>query len=176
MSKRELLLTMLEETAQSFSGFQVNDKGHALQTATRAFRAGADDEVVVAALFHDAAKAVCAPRHGELIADMLQQHVRAEVEQVLRMHQDFTAAHLSNGRGSWRRWLHAWRPSYRLTVQFVDEWDAPSRDPSYPTEPLDFFLPLVDRVLTARYPLRRSVVQRIVRRLRRELKERIKSK
>ena len=37
-------------------GFAVDQLGHALQTATRAERAGADPELVVAALMHDVGK------------------------------------------------------------------------------------------------------------------------
>ena len=154
MVTRALLLTLMEETARSDSGFAVNDRDHALQTATRAERAGADDEIVVAALFHDAAKAVDHRHHGALIAGLLAEHVRSEVEYALRVHQDFTAAHLDNARSRHRRWLHRANPHHRLAARFVDEWDAPSRDPDYDTEPLDHFEAALDRVLARRYPPR----------------------
>jgi predicted HD phosphohydrolase len=176
MTGRSLLLEMLEATATSYSGFEVNDRDHALQTATRAVRAGADDEVVVAALFHDAAKSVDPVRHGQVIAGMLSPHVRPEVACALLIHQDYTATHLDNGRGRWRRWLHLGRRGHRLAAKFVDEWDGPSRDPRYPTEPLAAFLPALDRVLAQRYPLPRPLVPRIrqglARRLRRTVPDR----
>src|SRR5687767_13799413 len=37
-------------------GFAIDQLGHALQTATRAERAGADAELIVAALMHDVGK------------------------------------------------------------------------------------------------------------------------
>jgi hypothetical protein len=163
MTRRSLLLEMLEETTGSSSGFEVDDRAHALQTATRALRAGADDELVVAALFHDAAKSVDATRHGQLIAGMLSPHVRPEVVRVLRIHQDYTAAHLDNGRGRWRRWLHRGRPGHQLATRFVDEWDAPSRELAYASEPVETFLPIVDRVLAGSYPERRPIVSRVAR-------------
>ena len=160
MATRALLLTLLEATARSDSGFAVNDRDHALQTATRAERAGADDEIVVAALFHDAAKAVDHRNHGALIAGLLAEHVRAEVEYALRVHQDFTATHLDNARSRHRRWLHRANPHHHLAARFVDEWDAPSRDPDYDTEPLEHFEAVLDRVLARRYPPRLTLRHR----------------
>lgn len=154
MATAPLLSAMLEATARTDSGFEVNDRDHALQTATRARRAGADAELVVAALFHDAAKAVDGRRHGRLIAGLLAPHVRPEVEFVLRVHQDLTARHLDNGRSPSRRLLHRAHPAYPLAVRFVEEWDVPARDPDYPTEPLEQFRPLVEQVLAQRYPPR----------------------
>jgi predicted HD phosphohydrolase len=130
-------------------------------TAAVAEQAGADAELVVAALFHDAAKAVDSRRHGRLIADLLGPHVRPEVEHVLRVHQDLTARRLDNGRSRHRRLIHRARPGYALAVRFVEDWDLPARDPDYPTEPLEHFQPLVDRVLARRYPPRIPLGRRL---------------
>lgn len=161
MATRTLLFALLDATSESDSGFEVNDRDHALQAATRADRADADDEIVVAALFHDAAKAVDHRRHSGLIADLLALHVRPEVEYALRVHQDFAAAHLDNGRSPRRRLLHRANRHYALAARFVDEWDAPSRDPDYDTAPLEHFEPAVDRVLAQRYPRRIPLRRRV---------------
>ncbi len=47
------VLALLEKSAQIDDGSGVTQKEHCLQTATRALRDGADEELVVAALFHD---------------------------------------------------------------------------------------------------------------------------
>ena len=65
----------------------------AVQTATRAERAGADAEVVVAALCHDIGKAVSVPNHPEIAAAILKPYVRPEVHDMIRVHQDFQGRH-----------------------------------------------------------------------------------
>lgn len=172
MATRSLLLEMLEATSATDSGFGVNDRDHAIQVATRARRAGADDEVVVAALFHDSAKAIDAHHHGEIIATMLAPHVRPDVVWMLRQHQDYTATEIDNGHNPLRR--HAYRVLRRgerhdLAVRFVDEWDLPGRDPEYPTDPVESFFPEIDRVLAQRRevhpPLVTWVARRVVRKV-----------
>lgn len=148
MANRKLLLEMLEATSASDSGFAVNDRDHAVQVATRARRAGADDEVVVAALFHDAAKSIDAYSHGKLIATMLAPHVRPEVVWMLEQHQDYTATQIDNGHSPFARLVHRFRGSrHQLAVRFVDEWDLAARDPEYDSDPLESFHPQIDRVL-----------------------------
>lgn len=153
MATRSLLLEMLEATSATDSGFEVNDRDHAVQVATRARRSGADDEVVVAALFHDSAKAIDAHSHGEIIATMLAPHVRDDVVWMLRQHQDYTATEIDNGHNPLRRLAYRFvqrGERHDLAVRFVDEWDLPGRDPEYPSDPVESFHPEIDRVLAQR--------------------------
>ena len=53
---------------QSFSGYKVSRLGHSLQTATRAWRDGADEETIVVALLHDIGDTLSPENHGELAA------------------------------------------------------------------------------------------------------------
>lgn len=155
MANRTLLLEMLEATSASDSGFEVNDRDHAVQVATRARRAGADDEVIVAALFHDAAKSIDAYTHGKLIASMLAPHVRPEVVWMLKQHQDYTATQIDNGHSPFSRLIHRFRgPRHELAVRFVDEWDLAARDPQYDSDPLGSFYPEIDRVLAQKRQVR----------------------
>src|ERR1017187_1423263 len=50
------VLALLESLSTVVDGFAVDQLTHCLQTATRAERAGADDELVVASLCHDIGK------------------------------------------------------------------------------------------------------------------------
>ena len=54
---------MLDELAGITDGFAVDQLTHCLQTATRAERDGADEEMVMAALCHDIGKVVSVPNH-----------------------------------------------------------------------------------------------------------------
>src|SRR5262245_13252244 len=64
----ERVLAMLRSLSEVVDGFAVDQLTHCLQTATLAERAGADDEVVIAALCHDVGKAVSVPNHPEIAA------------------------------------------------------------------------------------------------------------
>ena len=54
-------------------GFAVDQLSHALQTATRAERAGADEQVVVAALMHDVGKLVGDENHDAVSAETVRR-------------------------------------------------------------------------------------------------------
>src|SRR5687767_11293258 len=57
------VIMLLESLREISDGFSTDQLTHCLQTATLAERAGADDEVVVAALCHDIGKAISVPNH-----------------------------------------------------------------------------------------------------------------
>src|SRR5690625_3995924 len=47
------LLKAVEELHNSFSGYRISRYEHSLQAATRAYRAGEDEDMIVGALLHD---------------------------------------------------------------------------------------------------------------------------
>src|SRR5438445_3115753 len=69
------VLAMLESLSDIVDGFATDQLTHCLQTATLAERAGADDEVVVAALCHDIGKAISVPNHPAIAAAILQPYL-----------------------------------------------------------------------------------------------------
>ena len=79
----ESVLAMLESLADVVDGFAVDQLTHCLQTATRAERAGADDEWVVASLCHDIGKVVSVPNHPRIAAEVLRPYVRPEITAVI---------------------------------------------------------------------------------------------
>src|SRR5687767_8575027 len=87
------ILDLLRSIRATNVGFGVDQLEHALQTATRAERAGADDDVIVAALCHDIAKAISEPNHPAVAAALLQPYVRDEVVWIIQVHQDFQGRH-----------------------------------------------------------------------------------
>ncbi len=142
------VLAMLESLDEVVDGFAVDQLTHCLQTATRAERAGADDELIVASLCHDIGKAVSVPNHPRIAAEILRPYVRPEVTEAILAHQDFQGRHYyahfdldPNARDQYRN-----EPWYRLAERFAVEWDQVSFDPDYPTEPLSHFEPLVRSV------------------------------
>src|ERR1700676_4229834 len=135
------VLAMLESLSDVYDGFAVDQLTHCLQTATRAERAGADDELVVAYLCHAIGKAVCGPNPPRIAAEILRPYVRAEVTAAIAAHQDFQGRHYYHHfdldpdmRDRYRE--EDW---FEMAEQFADEWDQNSFDPEYPTEPLSHF-------------------------------------
>ena len=144
----ELVLNLLRSLRAITDGFATDQLTHCLQTATRAERAGADREVVVASLCHDIGKAVSVPNHPAIAAEILKPYVREEVYWMIRAHQDFQGRHYyhhfggdPNARDQYRE-----QPWFDLAARFADEWDQISFDPDYDTEALEHFEPLVNEV------------------------------
>ncbi len=135
------VLGMLRSLADVTDGFAVDQLTHSLQTATRAERAGADDEVVVASLCHDIGKAVSVPNHPLIGAEILKPYVRDDVYQMIRAHQDFQGRHYYAhfGGDPDAREQYRGQPWFALAEQFADDWDQVAFDPAYDTLPLDHF-------------------------------------
>ncbi|HEX4778499.1 MAG TPA: HD domain-containing protein [Acidimicrobiia bacterium] len=147
----ERVLGMLRSLEDVTDGFAVDQLTHCLQTATLAERAGADDEVVVAALCHDIGKAVSVPNHPAIAAAILRPYVRDEVYDMIRVHQDFQGRHYyahfggdPDAREKHRGELDG--ETFALAARFADDWDQVAFDPNGPTEPLEHFEPVVRSV------------------------------
>jgi predicted HD phosphohydrolase len=144
----DLVLALLRSLADITDGFATDQLTHCLQTATRAERAGADPEVVVASLCHDIGKAISVPNHPAIAAEILKPYVRDEVYSMIRAHQDFQGRHYYQhfGGDPDAREQYRGQPWFDLAARFADEWDQISFDPDYDTEPLEHFEPLVNEV------------------------------
>ena len=142
------VLAMLRSLDSIVDGFATDQLTHCLQTATRAERAGADDEVVVASLCHDIGKAISVPNHPGIAAEILKPYVREDVYWMIKAHQDFQGRHYYAhfGADPNARDKYAGSDWYGLAEQFADEWDQTSFDPDYDTESLEHFEPLVRKV------------------------------
>lgn len=142
------VLVMLESLSEVVDGFAVDQLTHCLQTATRAERDGADDELVVASLCHDIGKAVSVPNHPRIAAEILRPYVRPEVTAAIAAHQDFQGRHYYAHFGLDPDLRDTFRqePWFELAERFADCWDQNSFDPEYPTEGLAHFEPKVRAV------------------------------
>ncbi len=70
----------------TFDGYAISRQQHALQTATRALRDGADEELVVAALLHDLGDALAPHNHGEFAAAILRPYVSDRTWWIVQHH------------------------------------------------------------------------------------------
>lgn len=145
------ILQMLRSLEAITDGFAVDQLTHSLQTAARAEAAGADEEIIVAALLHDVGKAISVANHPRIAAEILRAYVRPEVTSMIEFHQDFQGQHYYAhlGMDPTLRTRHVDQPWFELAQQFADEWDQTSFDPEGPIPALEHFEPMVHRVFSA---------------------------
>jgi predicted HD phosphohydrolase len=144
------ILAALRHLEHSIEGYPVSRLEHSLQTATRAAADGADEEMIVAALLHDIGDDLSPYNHAELGAAILRPYVRAEVTWVVEQHglfQTYFYVHHMGGDRFARERLRA-HPWFDVCAHFADRWDQASFDPDYPSKPLDFFEPMVQKIFT----------------------------
>jgi predicted HD phosphohydrolase len=142
------LMGMLNDLSGD-QAYNLNRKDHSLQTATRALRDGADEELIVVALFHDVGEALGPMNHGEIAAAILHPFISENNYNMLKYHglfqTYFFAAHLGldpNAREHYKS-----QPWYQQTVDFCAKYDEVSFDPAYKNEPMSTFEPMVRRLL-----------------------------
>jgi predicted HD phosphohydrolase len=142
------LLLQLEEQVD---GFAVNQLLHSLQTATRAVRDGAKEEMTVAALCHDIGKVISVENHPAIAAEILKPYVSRETYQIIRTHQDFQGRHYYAlmGKDPDARQKYSGEQWFEMACLFTDGWDQISFDPEYDTLPLSYFEPMIERVFAS---------------------------
>lgn len=152
-STADRVLEQLRGLAGSLGGYKIDRLEHSLQSATRAYRDDADEEMVVAALLHDIGDLLSPHNHSALAAEVLRPYVTERVYWIVRQHGLFQsyyyAHHFGDDRNARDRYIdHPW---YQDTVDFCEHWDQSSFDPEYESLPLEFFEPMVRRIF-AREP------------------------
>lgn len=135
------------------SPYPISRLGHSLQTATRAERDGADDELIVCALLHDIGDLLAPASHSQIAAALLAPYVSEKNHWIVKHHGVFQGYYYFHFYGLDRDAREAYRdhPHYQACVDFCADWDQVSFDPDYDTKPLEHFEPLV-RALFAREP------------------------
>ncbi len=142
------LLAALVDLDQGLSGYRVTRLGHSLQTATRAWRDGADTDWVVSALLHDIGDIYAPYNHDEYAATILKPFVREQCRWVVEKHGDFQMLYYGHFVGGNRHKRDQWAGHryFEDCAAFCERWDQASFDPGYDTLPLDFFRDMVAEV------------------------------
>ena len=143
-----VILGMLDAQKGDPMGYQVTRYEHALQSATRAFRAGASEEMVVAALVHDVGDSLAPYNHPELAAAMLKPYVSPETHWIVHHHGIFQGLYYFHHLGRDRHVREAYRghEHFEATAAFCEDWDQVSFDPNYDSMPLSAFEPALHRI------------------------------
>ncbi len=154
------LLKALVELDESLSGYQITRLGHSVQSATRAWRDGADTDWVVSALLHDIGDIYAPYNHDEYAATILRPFVREQCAWCVQTHGDFQMVYYGHHVGGDPHKRDKYRDNayFDDCAEFCERWDQASFDPDYDDLPLEFFAPMVDEVF-ARTPYDPEVIR-----------------
>jgi len=144
------ILEALKNLGDSMDGYQVSRLEHSLQSATRAERDGADEEMIVATLLHDIGDSLAPFNHSQLVASVLRPYVSEKVYWIMLHHglfQEYYYAH-HVGRDRNARDQFKDHQYYQDAVDFCEKWDQKSFDPEYDSFSLDHFEPMVRNIFS----------------------------
>lgn len=142
------LVETLEKLEHSLSGYRVSRLEHCLQGATRALRAGESEQYIAAVLLHDIGDELAPYSHSEMAAAILRPFVSEELYWIVKHHGVFQMYYYAHHSGGDRHARDQFKghPHYDSAVRFCHNYDQNCFDPSYPSETLEFFRPLLKRV------------------------------
>lgn len=145
------IMDAMRKLANSLSGYRISRLEHCLQGATRAHRAGESDEMIIAVLLHDIGDDLAPYSHSEMAAAILRPFVSERLYWIVKHHGVFQmyyyAHHCGGDRNS--RELFKDSPWYQDAIDFCHHYDQNCFDPDYDSEPLEFFEPILRRVLAS---------------------------
>lgn len=146
-------IAMLDRLAGDKMGYKIDRYQHSLQSATRALRDGADEESIVCALLHDIGDILAPHNHSDLAAAILQPYVSEDNHWVIKHHGIFQGYYFWHFVGGDRHAREQYRghPLFDRCARFCERWDQVSFDPNYETQPIETFMPMVERIF-ARQP------------------------
>lgn len=132
-------------------GFPVSRLEHSLQTATKAHRAGMDEEYAVCALLHDIGDTLGVYNHPDIAAAILKPFVSEANHWLVAQHGIFQGYYFFHHLGLDREMREQFRghPHFEYTAQFCHVFDQSAFEAGFDTMPLEAFEPMVQRVLAA---------------------------
>ncbi len=143
------ILVQMRALGTDDGGFAVDRLEHCLQTATRAYRAGCDEEYVVCALLHDIGDLMCPSNHADMAAAMLKPYVSEANHWMVANHTIFQGYYYFHHLGRDRNLREQFRghPHFEHTAAFCHLYDQNSFETDFDSMPLEAFEPMLRRVL-----------------------------
>lgn len=141
-------VALLERMKGPMLGYRIDRYRHSLQAATRALADGREEDYVVAALLHDIGDVVAPENHSDFAAAVLRPYVGERVWWIVQHHGLFQGYYYLHHYGQDRDARERYRdhPWFEDCAEFCALYDQNCFDPDYRDEPLETFLPLVERV------------------------------
>jgi predicted HD phosphohydrolase len=142
------LIAHLKLLQGDHGGFPVDRLEHCLQTATRAFQAGRDEEYVVCALLHDIGDTLGPHNHADIAAAIVQPFVSEENHWIIQHHAIFQGYYFFHYLGLDRDLREKFRghPHFEKTEEFCRLFDEVAFDRNFKSMPLEAFEPMLQRV------------------------------
>jgi len=146
----ERVIEVLKNLDSSLGGYKVSRLEHSLQTASRAKKEGANEEMIVAALLHDIGDEIAPLNHSELAASVLKPYVSEKTRWIIEKHGLFQSYYYNHHYQQDRnlRDKYIGHQYYEATINFCHKWDQASFDPNYDTIPLEEFIPMVGKIFS----------------------------
>ena len=149
-STADRILKFISELTKTLEGYKINRLEHSLQTATRALKDKAEDEMIVAALLHDIGDELAPLNHSEYAAAVLKPYVSGKTHWIVEKHGEFQmyyyAHHLGGNKN--QRDKYKGLKYYNDTVDFCENWDQKSFDPNFKSLRLKEFEPFVKKIFS----------------------------
>ena len=144
------ILNFMKNLTATLEGYKVSRLEHSLQTATRAFKDKADEEMVVAALLHDIGDELAPLNHSEYAAAVLKPYVSKKTHWIIEKHGEFQMYYYAHhlGKNKNQRDKYKNHKYYQATVDFCEKYDQNSFDPNYKSFSLEFFKPIVKKIFS----------------------------
>jgi predicted HD phosphohydrolase len=144
----ERLIAHLELLRGDCGGFPVDRLEHCLQTATRAYQAGRDEEYVVCALMHDVGDTLGSYNHADVAAVLVQPFVSEANHWMVEHHAIFQGYYFFHFLGLDRDMRDKFRghPHFERTEEFCRVFDQVAFDSNFESMPLGAFEPMIQRV------------------------------
>ena len=146
----ERIIGFMSNLTETLKGYQISRLEHSLQSATRAYRNGESEEMIVAALLHDIGDELAPMNHSEYAATILKPYVTEKTHWIIEKHGEFQmfyyAHHLGGDKN--KREKYKDHKYFQDTINFCEKYDQNSFDPNYKSLSLDFFKPLVKKIFS----------------------------
>ena len=144
------IVKFMSGLTETLEGYQISRLEHSLQSATRAYKNGESEEMVVATLLHDIGDELAPMNHSEYAAAILKPYVSERTHWIVEKHGEFQmfyyAHHLGGDKN--KRDKYKGHKYYQATIDFCEKYDQNSFDPNYKSLPLDFFKPMVKKIFS----------------------------
>jgi predicted HD phosphohydrolase len=143
------VLTHLKLLDGDYGGFPIDRMQHSLQTATRAHRGGEDEDYVVMALLHDIGDTLGTYNHPDVAAAIVKPFVDERTHWICQHHGAFQGYYYFHFLGMDRDLREKFRgnPHFEACAEFCEKYDQSAFDPNYDSAPLEFFEPMLRRVM-----------------------------
>ena len=142
------LLKYLASQTTTLEGYQITRLEHSLQAATRAYKNGESEEMVVATVLHDIGDDLAPMNHSQYAASIIRPYVSEKTYWIILHHGLFqtyySAHHLGGDRNARDKFKE--HKYYQDTVDFCEKYDQSSFDPNYKSMSLEEFEPMVKKI------------------------------